>query len=159
MKLGAEERSGRDAVLCFQGNRLQAVKWRQWKLHLFRPDEALGTWTAYNAPHLHNLEWDPREEHEIGFPHAWALHPMVAAVGAFLKSRGAEPPIKPGTPDPYAPPKPGELRPEEHLQIGAITPYVTPLVKNHDDLPEPHHGIGHTARLMAQPQYARSACC
>ena len=70
---------------------------------------------------------------------------MVAAVGAFLKSLGAEPPIKPGTPDPYTPLKPGELRPEEHLQIGAVTQYVTSLVKSHDDIPEPHHGIGHTA--------------
>ncbi len=33
--LGGAEESGRDAVLCIQGNRLQAVKWRQWKAHLF----------------------------------------------------------------------------------------------------------------------------
>jgi hypothetical protein len=61
--------------------------------------------------------------------------------GAILRRES----IKPGTPDPYTPPKPGELRPEEHLQIGAVTQYVTSLVKSHDDLPEPHHGIGHTA--------------
>jgi arylsulfatase A-like enzyme len=71
--LGDAEESGRDTVLCIQGNRLQAVKWRQWKAHLFRQDEFASTWTPYNMPHLHNLEWDPREEHEVDFPHGWAL--------------------------------------------------------------------------------------
>ena len=102
--LGEDEQSGRDAILCFQGPRLQAVKWRQWKAHLFKQDEAISTWSAYNVPHIHNLEWDPREEHEIDFPHGWVLHPMATAAGAFLKSLLAEPPIKPGTPDPYTPP-------------------------------------------------------
>jgi arylsulfatase A-like enzyme len=143
--LGEAEESGRDAVLCLQGNRLQAVKWRQWKLHLFQQDVATSTFSPYNAPHLHNLEWDPREEHEVTFPHAWAIHPMAAAIGAFLKSLGTEPPIKPGTPDPYTPPEPGELRAEEHLQIGPITQYVTSLARSHDQLPDPHHGLEHAA--------------
>jgi arylsulfatase len=97
---------------------------------------------AEHAP-LHNLEWDLREEHEIGFPHAWVVHPMAAEAGAFLKTLAAEPPVKPGTPDPYTPPGPGELRPEEHIQIGPIIQYVTALVRSHDGLPDPHHGIEH----------------
>jgi arylsulfatase len=143
--LGDAEESGRDTVLCLQGERLQAIKWRQWKLHLFRQDEFLGTWTPYNEPHLHNLEWDPREENEVDFPHVWVVHPMAAAGGAFLKSLAVEPPIKPGTPDPYTPPKPGEFKPEEQLQIGPITHYVTTLVKGSEngEVPEPHHGVVH----------------
>ena len=96
-------------------------------------------------PHLYNLEWDPREEHPVDFPHGWAVHPMAAAAGAFLKSLVMEPPIKPGTPDPYLPPKPGEFRPEEHLQIGVITQYVTSLTKAHEELPQPHHGLEHAS--------------
>ncbi len=42
--LGDAEESGRDTVLCIQGNRLQAVKWRQWKAHLLQQDEFLSTW-------------------------------------------------------------------------------------------------------------------
>ena len=141
--LGDAEQSGRDTVLCLQGNRLQAIKWRQWKMHLFHQDDMYSTWSPYNTPQLHNLEWDPREEHEIGFPHGWVAHPMMAAVGAFLKSLATEPPIKPGTPDPYLPPKPGELRPEEHLELGFIIQYVTSLTKTHEILPDPHHGISH----------------
>jgi hypothetical protein len=96
-------------------------------------------------PLVHNLEWDPREEHQVDFPHAWVLHPMAAAAGAFLKSLAMEPPIKPGTPDPYTPPKPGELRAETHLQIGPIIQYVTSLVRSHDEAPDPDHGMHHAA--------------
>jgi arylsulfatase A-like enzyme len=141
--LGAAERSGRDTVLCFQGNRLQAVKWRQWKLHLFQQDAMSSTWTPYNASHLHNLEWDPREEHDILFPHGWVVHPMAAAIGAFLKTLATEPPIKAGAPDPYTPPQPGDLRPEEHLQVGVISQFVTTLVRAHEELPQPHPGLEH----------------
>jgi arylsulfatase A-like enzyme len=143
--LGDAEESGRNTVLCIQGNRLQAVKWRQWKAHLFQQDEFYSTWSAYNMPHLYNLEWDPREEHQVDFPHGWVVHPMAAAAGAFMKTLAIEPPIKPGAPDPYVPPKPGELRPEEHLQLGVITQFITTLVKSHDELPQPHSGLDHQA--------------
>ncbi len=44
--LGDAEESGRDIVLCLQGNRLQAAKWRQWKVHLFKQDDFYSTWVA-----------------------------------------------------------------------------------------------------------------
>jgi len=143
--LGEAAESGRDTVLCIQGNRLQAVKWHQWKAHLFQQDDMLSTWSPYNMPHLHNLEWDPREEHEVGFPHAWVVHPMAAAVAAFMKTLAIEPPIKPGAPDPYTPPKPGELRAEEHMQLGVITQFVTSLVRDVEEATPPHPGFeGHS---------------
>jgi arylsulfatase A-like enzyme len=143
--LGGAQESGRDAVLCMQGNRLQAVKWRQWKAHLFQQDEALSTWAPYNFPRLHNLEWDPREEHQVDFPHAWVFHPMAAAVLAFMNTLAIEAPIKPGTPDPYEPPKPGQLRAEEHIQLGLITQFITTLVKS-DELAPPATGFDHQSR-------------
>ena len=79
----------------------------------------------------------------MDFPHVWVLHPVAAAAGAFLRSLVVEPPIKPGTPDPYEPPAPGELRPQTHLQIGPIIQYITTLVRSHDALPDPGHGIEH----------------
>ncbi len=111
------------------------MKWRQWKAHLFRQDPASSAWCPCDMPQLYNLEWDLREEHQAGFPHGWAVRPMAAAIAAFLNTLAAEPPIKPGTPDPYVPPEPGELRPEEHLQIGPITQYVTALVRATGGLP------------------------
>ncbi len=139
--LGEAEESGRDAILCLQGNRLQAVKWHQWKVHLFQQETFLSTWSPYNMPHLHNLEWDPREEHQCSFAHAWVVHPMAAAAISFLKTLAIEPPIKPGTPDPYHPPKPGELRTEERLDIGVISQYVTSLTRTTEAEIEPEHGL------------------
>ena len=132
-------------VLCLQGNRLQAAKWHQWKVDLFQQDDFYSTSVPNNVPLLYNLEWDPREEHQVDFPHAWVLHPVAAAAATFLKTLVMEPPIKPGTPDPYVPPKPGELLPQTHLQIGPIMQYVTTLVAEHDEPPDPSHGIEHQA--------------
>jgi arylsulfatase A-like enzyme len=139
--LGDADTSGRDTVLCLQGNRLQAVKWHQWKMHLFEQAEMMSTWSPYNVPQIYNLEWDPREEHEVSFPHAWVAHPMAAAASAFMRTLEIEPPIKPGTPDPYVPPKPGELQPEEHIQLGFITQFVTTLVKTNKKMQEPYIGL------------------
>ncbi|MFC9356437.1 hypothetical protein ACFTZB_07615 [Rhodococcus sp. NPDC057014] len=54
--LGTDENSGRDMVLYLQGNRLQAVKWHQWKVHLFEQDDFYSTWAPTNVPILYNLE-------------------------------------------------------------------------------------------------------
>ena len=142
--LGDAEESGRDVIVHMNANRVQAIKWHQWKLHLFKQDDFYSTWTPYSTPHLHNLEWDPREEHQVDFAHFWVARPMAAAAGAFLQSLIEEPPIKPGTPDPYTPPKPGDFKPEVHLQVGPIMQYVTTLVGEHEGEVEPnHHGLEH----------------
>jgi hypothetical protein len=57
------------------------------------------------------------------------------------KTLAIEPPIKPGTPDPYLPPNPGEVRVEEHLQLGVITQYVSSLTRTRERMPEPEHGV------------------
>ena len=43
--LGDAEESGRDIILYLQGNRLQAAKWHQWKVHLFKQDDFYSTWS------------------------------------------------------------------------------------------------------------------
>ena len=96
--LGPAEQSGRDTVLCLQGNRLQAIKWHQWKAHLFQQDGFMSTWSPYNIPRLYNLEWDPHKEREVTFAHGWVVHPMAAAAGAFLKTlviRRRSSPVRP----------------------------------------------------------------
>ena len=142
--LGDAEESGRDIILHWNVNRLQAAKWHQWKVHLFQNDDMYSTWTPYNFPLLYNLEWDPREEHPVTFVHGWVMHPIAAAAGAFMKSLVAEPPIKTGTPDPYTPPRPGQVRPEQHVQLGPVVQEITEiLVTDGGGTGAPHHGIQH----------------
>jgi arylsulfatase len=93
----------------------------------------------------HNLEWDPREEHAVDFPHAWVAHPVAAAAGTFLASLATEPPIKPGTPDPYTPPSAGEWSPQATLQIGPITQYLSTLVSTTGVVHQPDSGLEHQA--------------
>jgi arylsulfatase len=147
--LGDAEESGRDSLICMNGNRIQSIKWRNWKANLFEQDTFMGPWSPLNEPHLYNLLWDPREEHQVGFPHTWVVYPIGHAAAAFMKTLVIEPPIKAGTPDPYTPPTPGEFMPESHLQIGPIVQYVTTLMEPHNGHNghqlEPQHGMGHPA--------------
>ena len=50
--LGDAEESGRDIILHLNGNRLQAAKWHQWKVHLFKQDDFYSTWAPLNMPWL-----------------------------------------------------------------------------------------------------------
>jgi hypothetical protein len=58
-----------------------------------------------------------------------------------MKTLAVEPPIKPGAPDPYEPPKSGELRAEEHIQLGVITQFVTTLVRYVEEATPPQAGF------------------
>ena len=103
--LGKKESSNREGILLFLADRLQAVKWRNWKLHLydemhnwFTPPLALGT------PKLFNLILDPKEEFPVTVENTWAVTPMTKMIAEFQASITKNPPIAPGTPDPYSPP-------------------------------------------------------
>jgi arylsulfatase len=142
--LGDAEKSGREVIIHMNGNRIQSAKWgQQWKINLFHQESFMGPWYPLNEPHVINLFWDPREEHQTSFAHGWLAYPIAAAAAAFLKTLVMEPPIKPGTPDPYEPPKPGDFLPQSHLELGPIVHYVTKLVQSHEQLPDPHVGMQH----------------
>ena len=142
--LGNADESGRNTILCLQGVRLQAVKWRQWKANLFHQDDFYSTWAPLNMPHLYNLEWDPREEHQVNFPHGWVAHPMAAAAAAFLKTLAQEPPIKPGDSRPiHTAQARRAYAPRNTSRSDRSRSRTTTLVKAHEQLPGPPHGIEH----------------
>src|SRR5271163_2113106 len=63
------------------------------------------------VPRLIDLYDNPQERPEettgesAVVTHAWVLHAMFAYLNAFQASLKTYPPIAPGTPDPYAPPR------------------------------------------------------
>jgi arylsulfatase len=81
------------------------VKWRNWKAHYiwqeyrFDSPQRLGN----DRPRLHNLLVDPRERNNVAETNGWVFHPMGKIVGALQESLRKEPPIPPGTADPYRP--------------------------------------------------------
>jgi arylsulfatase len=104
--LGKKETSNREGLLLFLADRLHAVKWRNWKLHLynemhdwFTPPLKLGT------PKLFNLVLDPKEEFPVTVQNTWAVEPMTKMIAAFELSARKNPLIAPGAPDPHTPAK------------------------------------------------------
>jgi len=64
------------------------------------PPAKLGT------PKLFNLITDPQEEYpQASIENSWVAAPTMRIAAQFMESLRRYPPIEPGTPDPYSPPK------------------------------------------------------
>ena len=108
--LGTQTKSNREGALVYVNGDLHAAKWRDWKQHYWwqlEPDSGTDSAGAIRleVPYLFNLLTDPREETDVRTDNSWVVVPvqnMVSAVEASLKKY---PPIAPGTPDPYQPPR------------------------------------------------------
>jgi arylsulfatase len=105
--LGKSERSSREGFPVFVADRLEAVKWRNWKVVFY--DEQRDWWTPpakLGTPKIFNLITDLKEEFpETTVRNSWVATPAMKVVAEFHDSRKKHPPIAPGTPDPYLPPK------------------------------------------------------
>jgi arylsulfatase len=100
--LGKTEKSSREGFPIWGADRLQAVKWRNWKMHFMRQDNMFDPPVKNPTPTIFNLYTDPREEKPT--VDSWVVGPMLKIVGAFDQSVKAYPLIPMGTPDPYVPP-------------------------------------------------------
>ena len=102
--LGKQERSNREGFPAYVADRLTAVKWRNWKMHLIRQDNMYDPPQRLPLPRLINLLTDLKEENDVLMPNNWVTYPMMQIVRDIEASLEAHPPIKAGTPDPYVPP-------------------------------------------------------
>jgi arylsulfatase A-like enzyme len=103
--LGKTDKSAREAFPIWCADRLQAVKWRNWKLHFMRQETMFDPPVKNPVPTIHNLYTDPREEKPT--VDTWVVGPVLEVVGAFEESVKQHPLIPMGTPDPYQP-QPGK---------------------------------------------------
>jgi arylsulfatase len=105
--LGKSEKSNREGFPVFVADRLEAVKWRNWKIVFC--DEQRDWWTPptkLGMPKGFDLITDPKEEYPAtGIRNSWNAGPAMKIVADFQQSLKKYPPIAPGTPDPYTPPK------------------------------------------------------
>jgi arylsulfatase len=100
--LGKSEKSAREGFPIWGADLLLAVKWRNWKLHIYKQDTMFDPPVKLGIPFIINLYTDPREEKPTA--DSWVVTPMLKIVGAFQASTKNNPLIPMGTPDPYAPP-------------------------------------------------------
>lgn len=104
--LGKQSNSNRDNVIIYVGNEIWGVKWKNWKMMSKEIDLGVGEPTrTYAVPLFYNLLSDPGEKYPMqgAVEDLWVRYPLSAALVKHLQSLQAEPPIKPGTPDPYVP--------------------------------------------------------
>ena len=103
---GKSEKSNREGFPVFVADRLEAIKWRNWKVVFY--DEQRDWWTPptkLGSPKAFNLITDPKEEYpQTGLLSSWIAGPAIKVMVDFEQSLKKYPPIPPGTPDPYKPP-------------------------------------------------------
>lgn len=101
---GKSDKSAREGILIFCAERLQAVKWRHFKIHFDSQDTMVSPAVKLGVPRLIDLYVNPREEDDKLSTDSWVVGPMLKMVGEFEASLKKHPLIPMGTPDPYRPP-------------------------------------------------------
>lgn len=101
---GRQARSNREGFPAYVADRLSAVKWRNWKMHLIWQETGYDPPLKLPLPKIINLLTDLKEQRDVLIHNSWVVHPMMKIVGDLEASLKEWPPIKPGTPDPYVPP-------------------------------------------------------
>ena len=107
---GASDQSAREGFPVYNGDTLQAYKWRNWKIH-FRTQETMRSVIKQpGMPRVYNLLTDPQERYDLvehggrdGEDNFWVMPAVMKLVMEHYRSLAAEPPIPLGTPDPYEP--------------------------------------------------------
>ena len=103
--LGKQENSNREGFPAYVADRLSAVKWRNWKMHLIWQVNMYDPPQQLPLPKVINLLTDLKEERDVGVYNTWIAEPMFKILAEFAESLKKYPPIKAGTSDPYIPPK------------------------------------------------------
>jgi arylsulfatase A-like enzyme len=101
---GKTERSARDGILIWCADRLQAVKWKNFKVHFYQQETMVSPPVKLAIPLLFNLYTNPREEQDKQITDSWIFGPVLKMVGEFETSTKKYPLIAMRTPDPYTPP-------------------------------------------------------
>jgi arylsulfatase A-like enzyme len=103
--LGKQENSNREGFPVYVADKLYAVKWRNWKMHLIWQVNMYDPPQNLEEPRVFNLLTDLKEERDVAVKNTWVATPMFKILAAWQESLKKYPPIKMGTPDPYKPGK------------------------------------------------------
>src|SRR4029079_18035005 len=101
--LGKTDKSAREGILIWCADRLQAVKWRHYKVHFYQQETMVSPPVKLPLLFLFNLYTNPQEDETKTILDSWIIGPVLKMVGAFEESVKKSPLIPMGTPDPYRP--------------------------------------------------------
>jgi arylsulfatase len=100
---GKQENSNRDGFPVYVADKLYAVKWRNWKMHLIWQVNMYDPPQPLSEPWIFNLLTDLKEERNVAVKATWVAVPMMKILADWEASLKKYPPIPMGTPDPYKP--------------------------------------------------------
>jgi arylsulfatase len=110
--MGKTKESAREGFPAYNADRLQAYKFRHYKVEFYKQDGMFDAPAKWNFPRVYDLRRDPKELYGIyGGPDSgtesltWLLPAVVKEILKHKKTLAMEPPIRLGTPEPYTPPK------------------------------------------------------
>ncbi len=102
---GEKSNSARESVITFLGDRLAAVRWRQWRMYamnstLTDQNPSIGGYLGYHnevngLPMIFNIEADPREMRAVTMENSWVMRPYLQTIGEYeatLKKHPNPPP-------------------------------------------------------------------
>ncbi len=97
---GKQEKSNREYVVNYVGNRVFSVKWRTLKVHFYTAEGTFSPIVEHTFPQVYDIENDPGESRELwaadGFAHLWVTKPVMEILGRIGASMRAFPNLKPG---------------------------------------------------------------
>lgn len=103
--LGKQDNSNREGFPVYVADKLYAVKWRNWKMHLIWQVNMYDPPQVLAGPWIFNLLTDLKEERNVSIRATWVADPMMKIIAEWQASLKKYPPIPMGTPDPYKPGK------------------------------------------------------
>jgi len=98
--LGKQEKSNREYVITYIGDKVAAVKWRNMKVHFYAFESTHSVLQEYTFPQLFDIKEDVKESYELwgneGYIHAWVMEPVTKILTNKAISMKEYPNIKPG---------------------------------------------------------------
>ncbi len=105
--LGKNEASNRESIIVYVADEIFGVKWRNWKMVFKEIESAWASETKeYSTPLFFDLHTDPKEMYPLSpkwIEATWMRWPAGQVLSDHIETLQTEPPIRPGTPDPYTP--------------------------------------------------------
>jgi len=95
-----QEKSNREYVVTFVGDKVAAVKWRNMKAHFFAYEGTHSVLQEYTFPQFFDIKEDIKESYELwgndGYVHAWVMGPVMKILAEVQGSMKEYRNIKPG---------------------------------------------------------------
>ena len=98
--LGEQDKSNREYIVTYVGDRVFAVKWRTLKVHFYTAEGTFSPIVEHTFPQIFDIKNDPGETRELfqaeGYSHLWVMKPVMEILTGLAVSQQQFPNIKPG---------------------------------------------------------------